>query len=59
MEINEVDPAVDKADGDVEEPDSNEKCKPSSQDEILPDSTNEQKREEKNKMKNMIIVQAN
>ena len=41
MEINEVDPAVDKADGDVEEPDSNEKCKPSSQDEILPDSTNE------------------
>ena len=58
MEINEVEPAVDKADGDVEEPDSNEKCKPSSQDEILPDSTNDQIREEKKIMK-MIIVQAN
>ena len=47
MEINEVDPAVEKADEDVEEPDSNEKCKSSSsQDETLPDSTNDQKREE-------------
>jgi len=41
MEINEVDPTVEKADEDAEEPDSNEKCKSSSQDETLPDSSND------------------